>query len=341
MNIVIIAVIVAGLAWVCSGFIHFGAVEFTDNAQVRQHIVPVNSRVQGFIKKIYFDEYQYVRKGDTLVVIEDAEFRLRVAQAKADYQNTLTGKTAMGTTISTTQNNLSVSDAALEEMRIQLQNAEKDYSRYEKLLAEEAVTRQQYDVVKTNLDAMKAKYEMMRHQKQSTALVKEEQTQRLGQNEALIDVAKAALELAELNLSYTVIIAPCDGTTSRKTIQAGQLTQAGQTLLSIVDESEKWVIANYREKQTARIAEGMKVKITVDAVSGTTYEGYVQAVSKATGAQYSMVPQDNAAGNFIKVEQRVPVKIAFTDKNSSENMLKLRAGLNVECEVNYRSYEAE
>ncbi|MDR3328198.1 MAG: HlyD family secretion protein [Prevotellaceae bacterium] len=335
-NIFIILIIVAGLIWVCSRFIHLGNVEFTDNAQVRQHIVPVNSRVQGFIKKIYFSEYQIVHKGDTLAIIEDAEFRLRVAQAEADYQNALVGKTAMGTSISTTRNNLSVSDAGIEEMKILLQNAEKDYLRYQKLLAEESVTQQQYDGVKTNYDAMKAKYEMLVRQKQSTVLVKDEQTQRLSQNEAAIAVTLAALDLSKLNLSYTVIIAPCDGVTSRKAIQDGQLVQIGQTLLSVVDESEKWVIANYKETQTAHIEEGMEVEMKIDAIPGVMYKGCVQSVSMATGAQFSIVPQDNSAGNFVKVEQRVPVKIVFSDENSPEAMQKLRAGLNVECKVNYK-----
>lgn len=335
INTAIIIVLITGFIWVCSRFIHLGSVEYTDNAQVRQYIVPVNSRVQGFIKEIRFDEYQQVHKGDTLVIIEDVEYRLHLAQAEANWQNTMAGKNVMGTTISTTRNNLSVSDASIEEVRVLLANAKKDYNRYKSLLAKEAVTQQQFDGVKTNYEAMKAKYEMMVRQKHSTALVKKEQTQRLDQNDAAIAVAEAALELARINLSYTVITAPCDGVTSRKTIQEGQLVQPGQTLLSVVDESEVWVIANYRETQTSHIAEGMPVEIEVDAVPGVTYKGRVEAMSKATGAQYSIIPQDNSAGNFVKVEQRVPVKIAFTGENKPEDMKKLRAGLNVECEVKY------
>ena len=147
---VIIAVILFGLIWVCSRFVHLGQVEFTDNAQVRQQIVPVNCRVQGFIRKINFTEYQTVHKGDTLVIIENTEFRLRLAQAEADYQNALTGKSAMGTTISTAQNNISVSDAGIEEIRALLRNSENDYERYKNLLAKKAVTQQQYDAVKSS-----------------------------------------------------------------------------------------------------------------------------------------------------------------------------------------------
>ncbi|MDR1368617.1 MAG: HlyD family secretion protein [Dysgonamonadaceae bacterium] len=340
-NIFIIAMIIAGFIWVCSRFVHLGRVEFTDNAQVRQQITPVNSRVQGFIREIRFGEYQFLHKGDTLLIVEDAEFRLHLAQAEANYQSALAGKTAMETTVSTTRNNLSVSDAAIEEVRVLLQNAEKDYLRYEKLLEEESVTRQQFDGAKTSYETLKAKHELLVRQKHSTALVREEQSLRLDQHEAAITLAAAAIDLAKLNLSYTVILAPCDGITSRKTIQEGQFVQVGQTLLSLVDESDKWVIANYKETQTAHIGEGMDVDMQIDAIPGIRYKGRVQAISKATGAQYSIIPQDNAAGNFVKVEQRIPVKIVFTEENNREAMQKLRAGLNVACKVNYRSHASE
>jgi membrane fusion protein (multidrug efflux system) len=146
-------------------------------------------------------------------------------------------------------------------------------------------------------------------------------------------VAKASVELAKLNLSYTVITAPVDGYTSRRNLQVGQLVQPGQTLLSIVDENDVWVIANYKESQTSKMKIGDKVKIKVDALPDKSYVGVIEAISNATGAQFSLVPQDNATGNFVKVEQRLPVKIRFTKDNSAEDISLLRAGLNVECEM--------
>lgn len=321
--------------WVCSKFIHFGSVEYTDNAQIRRNIIPINSRVQGFIQKVCFDDFQFVHKGDTLVIIESSEYALKVVQAKANYQKALMENTAMETVISTTANNLTVSDANIEELRIRLDQAKKDFHRYEQLYAQKAVTRQQYDNMKADYEATKAKYDMLVRQKKSTSLVKDEQTQRLEQNQTNIEVAKASQNLAELNLSYTVIVAPCDGVTSRKAIQEGQLIQPGQTLLSLVEDNNVWVIANYKETQTANIREGMPVSIKVDAVPGVVYYGEVATLSNATGAQYSIIPQDNSAGNFVKVEQRVPIKIVFTKENSKENINLLRSGMNVECEVNY------
>lgn len=334
-NVIVIAIILSGLLWVCSKFLHFGSVEYTDNAQIRRNIIPINSRVQGFIQKVCFDDFQYVHKGDTLVIIENSEYKLKVEQAKAGYQKALMENTAMQTVISTTANNLTVSDANIEELAIRLKQAETDFHRYSQLYAQKAVTRQQYDNAKADYEATKAKYDMLVRQKRSTSLVKDEQTQRLEQNQTNIDVAKAAKNLAELNLSYTVIVAPCDGVTSRKALQEGQFIQPGQTLLSLVEYDNVWIIANYKETQTANIREGMPVSIKVDGVPDVKYDGIVATLSNATGAQYSIIPQDNSAGNFVKIEQRIPVKITFTNKNNKKDINRLRSGMNVECEVKY------
>lgn len=334
-NFFILLVLAIGIGWTFGRFIHWGNVEFTDNAQVKQHLTPVNTRVQGFIKRICFDEYQRVKKGDTLVIIEDTEYRLKVAQAEADYQSALAAKTAMHTTINTTQNNILVTDAAIEEQRVRLQNAEADFKRYEGLLKEEAVTPQQFDRVKTDYEATKARYEQLLRQKQSTSLVKQEQTQRLDQNESAIKLAEAELELARLNLSYTVILATADGVTGRKEIHEGELVQQGQTLVTLVDGTEKWVIANYKETQTTRMQKGQLVDIQVDALPGVAFEGRISSISDATGSFYSLIPQDNSAGNFVKVEQRIPVRIEFTARNRAEDLERLRAGMNVECTVSF------
>lgn len=334
-NIVVGLLLLGAIIWVCAKFIHLGNVEFTDNAQVKQQIVPINSRVQGFIKKIYFKEYQRVHKGDTLVVIEDAEYRYRVAQAKADYQNAIIGKKAMGTTILTTQSNIGATESGIEESRVRMENAEKEYNRHKALLSQKSVTQQQFDAVSANYEAAKARYEQLQRQRNTTSLVKNEQTLRLDQNDAGIKVAEAALELAMLNLSYTVILAPCDGATGRKNIEEGQLIQPGQALLDFVNETEKWVIANYKETQTANIQVGQSVNIKVDAIPDIIFKGTVKSISSATGASFSLFPQDNSAGNFIKVQQRIPVRIELLMDNQSLNMGKLRSGMNVECEVNY------
>lgn len=334
-NVVACIILLGAIVWVCEKFVHLGNVEFTENAQVKQHIVPVNSRVQGFIKEVRFDEYTPVKKGDTLAIIEDSEFRFRVAQAEANLANALTGKDAMHNVISTTQTNLTVSEASIEEARILLENAERNYKRFEALYQQNAVTKQQYDDTQTAYAAAKARYEMLLRQKESVKAIGREQNTRLGQNEAGVKLAEAALELARLNLSYTVILAPCDGITGRKANQEGQLIQPGQTLVDVVDASEKWVVANYKETQMANICVGQEVEIEVDAIPDLKFKGVVRSISQATGASFSLMPKDNSSGNFVKIEQRIPVRIDFAEGNDSTALLRVGAGMNVECKVLY------
>ena len=330
-----LAVIALAAIIIARKFIHPGNVEFTDNAQVCQQIVPVNSRVQGYIREIRFNEYEPVKKGDTLVIIDDADMRLRVAQAKADYANAPAGKEVAGRSVGVASANVSVSEASISEAKVLMEQAKTDLDRYTRLLEKEAVTKQQYDLAKTDFEAKKARYETLARQRSATSTVVEETRQRISQSEAGIELAKAMLETAELNLSYCVIVAPSDGDTSRKEIQVGQLIQPGQTLLDIVDTADVWVTANSKETQLKHIEPGYKAEIKVDAIPDVVFKGEVKAISTATGASLSLLPQDNSAGNFVKVRQRIPVRIEFAKDNNPDDMARLRAGMNVECEVKY------
>ncbi len=333
--IIVLAVIIIAALWIGSKFFHPGRVEFTDNAQVCRQIVPVNCRVQGYIKEIRFKEFEPVSKGDTLVIIDDADMRLNVARARADYQNALAGRDVADRSVGVASANAAVSEASIAEAKVVMENAATDFARYGKLLEQDAVTRQQYDAAKTDYEAKKARYEMLCRQRAATGTVVDETRHRIAQTDAGIDLAKALLETAELNLSYTVILAPCDGFASRKEIQVGQLVQPGQTLLDVVDTADVWVTANYRETQTARIRPGAEADIKVDAIPGVTFKGHVVSLSSATGASLSLLPQDNSAGNFVKVRQRIPVRIEFDSSNNPDDMERLRAGMNIECEVKY------
>ncbi len=333
--IVTILVIACAAFWVGSKFIHLGNVEFTDNAQVQQQIVPVNSRVQGYIKEIRFKEYEPVKKGDTLVIIDDADMRLRVAQANADYQNALAGRSVADRSVGVASANVAVTEASIAEAKVVMDMAATDFERYKKLLDKDAVTRQQYDAAKTDYEAKKARYQMLARQRSATSSVVAETRQRIAQNDAGIELTKALLETAELNLSYCYITAPCDGYASRKEIQIGQLVQPGQTLLDVIDSSDIWITANYKETQLKHISPGSEVDIKVDAIPDVVFTGKVVSISKATGASLSILPQDNSAGNFVKVRQRIPVRIEFSKDNQVDDLHKLRAGMNVECEVKY------
>ena len=333
-NIIVLALLVMGSAVVILNFAHFGNVEWTDNAHVRQHITPVNTRVQGFIREIRFEEFQPVHKGDTLVIIEDTEFRLALAQAEAALAQAEAGSRATITGMATTSSNIGVTDATIAELHAQMENAQREDARFQKLLVQQSVTQQQADNIHTAYLAAKARYEAANRQRHSQTLVRSEQGHHLQQREAAIEVARAQLDLARLNLSYTVITATAAGVLGRKDIHEGQLVQPGQTMVDIVAGNELWVVANYRETQLPHIAVGARVRISADAVPDVEYVGVVERISDATGNAYSLIPQDNATGNFVKVEQRVPGRISL-EGNRPEDLQKLRAGLNVECEIKY------
>ena len=252
-NIIVLALLIMGSTVVILNFAHFGNVEWTDNAHVRQHITPVNTRVQGFIREIRFEEFQPVHKGDTLVIIEDTEFRLALAQAEAALAQAEAGSRATITGMATTSSNIGVTDATIAELHAQMENAQREDARFQKLLVQQSVTQQQADNIHTAYLAAKARYEAANRQRHSQTLVRSEQGHHLQQREAAIEVARAQLDLARLNLSYCYIIATCDGTVGTKDIHPGQLVNPGQTLVSIVDKNERWIEANYKESQLSHI----------------------------------------------------------------------------------------
>ena len=328
-NYVVLAIIGFGIYWLVTQYFHIGDKNYTEAAQVEEFINPINTRVSGYIKEIKFNEHQAVKKGDTLLVLDDREILTQLGQAEAAYQNALAQKNATGSSVNTVSNSVNVMESNIAGAKARLWNAEQNLKRYKNLLAAEAVTKQQYDAVKTEYDATKASYETLINQKQSAQLSTQEVKSKIGINDAEIKRTKAALDMAKLNLSYTVITAPYDGVMGRRTISEGQLIQPGQQIGTIVLNGQKWVTANFLEKQMPNIQVGSKINMTADALGGQSFEGVVTAISAATGSKYSAVPTDNSTGNFVKVQQRIPVRIEFTEKNDSKKVEQLRAGMNM------------
>ena len=333
-NVIVFLLIGFGLFWLIRQYFHIGDKTYTEAAQVEEFINPINTRVSAYIKEIKFIEHQQVKKGDTLLVLDDREIITQLGQAEAAYQNALAQRSATGTSINTVSNNVSVMESNIAGAKARLWNAEQNLNRYKNLLAAEAVTRQQFDQAKTEYDAQKAAYETLVNQKQTANLSTTEVKSKLGINDAEIKRTKAALDMAKINLSYTVITAPYDGVMGRRTISEGQLIQPGQQIATIVLNNEKWVTANFLESQMPNVKIGEKLIMTADALGGKQFEGVVTAVSAATGSRYSSVPTDNSTGNFIKVQQRIPVRIEFTDSNKKEDVAKLSAGMNMNVSIN-------
>ena len=318
VSLIGIAILVWGIIQVTFLFLDYKNTESSNDAQIEQYISPVNLRASGYIKKIYFTEHQEVHKGDTLLVME----------TEAALKDALAGATVIGATLQTTQTTASVYDASISEIEIRLAKLEKDRQRYENLVKRNAATPIQLEQIETEYSALQRKLEATKRQRSAALSGVNEVSHRRENVEAGIQRATAALEMAKLNLSYTVVVAPCDGKLGRRALEEGQYITAGQTITYILPDTQKWVIANYKETQVENLAIGQEVRIKVDAVSNKEFTGKITAISGATGAKYSLVPTDNSAGNFVKIQQRIPVRIDFINLSEEDND-RLAAGMMV------------
>lgn len=331
VNILLTLLLSSFIIWGVSEYFNLGNQLYTNDAQIEEYINPVNTRIPGYIKEVRFNEHETVKKGDTLLLIDDSEYKIQLEQAEASYLSAQAARNVTTSAVSTVQSNLSVSDATIKAAQARVWNAQQNFYRYQNLLKDGAATQQQFDQIKTEYDALTAQAKALVQQRNTTSLSTSETSKKISVNDAEIKRAHAAVAMAKLNLSYTVIVAPYDGVTGRRTVQEGQLLQAGQTLLSFVRDNNKWVVANYKETQVAKLKIGQKVSLNIDGFEDTLFTGKVTAISQATGSRYSSVPTDNSTGNFVKVQQRIPVKIEFiTQENNKSAISLLRAGMNVE-----------
>lgn len=335
LNAISVLLAIGGIVWAGTFFYNYYKYEVTNDATVEQYITPINVRVSGYVNDVRFTEHQWVNEGDTLLIIDDREFKIKLFDAQAALLDAQSSASVLSSTIITTATNVEVSDANIAEAKAKLWRAEQDLKRYSSLLELESVSQQQYEQVKADYDAQKAHYGALLKQKEALKSTSAETLKRQASAGANILRKEAELDMAKLNLSYTVIIAPYSGYVGRRTLEVGQYVQAGQTITNLIKNDNKWIIANYREKQIENIYIGQEVKITVDAISNKEFDGRVSAISEATGAKYSMLPTDNSAGNFVKIQQRIPVRIEF-ENISSEDMEKLRAGMMVIVEAKTR-----
>lgn len=326
LTILGVIILCAGLVWIGALLWGFDKTTTTDDAQVEQYISSINVRASGYIHEIRFTEHQYVHKGDTLLIIDNREHKIRLMEAEAALKDANAGKSVIGATLDRTENSVLVYDSSIEEIQARINKLRKDKTRYENLVKRNAATPIQLEQIETELIALEAKLESVRQQKRTANSSVTEVVNKQASVEAAILRATAAVEMARLNLSYTVVTAPCDGWLGRRALEVGQLVSAGQAITNILPDEQKWIIANYKETQIRNLSVGQKVLISVDAWPDEEFEGVISHISAATGSKYSMVPTDNSAGNFVKIQQRIPVRIDFV-RLSEEDNRKLAAGM--------------
>jgi len=329
-------------------YIHSLAHEETDDAQVERNVSPVIPRVSGYITKVYVKDNQAVKKGDTLFTIDNKDYLVKVEEANAALIAAQGSFAAAKEDIGTAQANVSVSQANIESAagnieaaKIRLKRATDDYNRYANLYQNHSITAQQYEQAEAAKLEAQAQLRILQQQERASAYQKSVAAARTGVSGKQSDVAaanikkaQAVLDAANLNLAYTVVTAPADGQVSKINVQPGQFVQPGQSLFYIISDNDVWVVANFKETQLGKMAIGQKVSVEVDAFPDTDFEGTVASFSPATGSRFSLLPPDNATGNFVKTIQRLPVKIALT--GDPEKTKLLRPGMNADVDVHLK-----
>jgi membrane fusion protein (multidrug efflux system) len=300
--------------------------EETNDAQIEQYVTPIMTRITGYIEQVNFQENQFVHRGDTLLVIDDREYKAYLDMAAAEKENARQTVDVVQKSVTTTSSHVAVEQSQLDAAATQLWKAEQEYNRYEALLKEEAATEQQVEQMKAIYESAKARHSEITNAIQATRFSTSEAQAKVPAAKSMIQLKSAVANKAALYLSYTIITAPYDGWVGKRTIQPGQMVKEGQTLVSVVSQ-EKWIVANFKETQVGNIVAGQKVTFKADAANGKVFNGVVESFSPASGARFSLLPPDNATGNFVKIEQRIPIRIKLVDPETETAFL--RAGMNV------------
>jgi membrane fusion protein (multidrug efflux system) len=319
--------------------------ENTDDAQVDADISPVIPRISGYVTEVRVKDNQIVKKGDTLAVLDNRNELIALQQANAALSAARSNSgVASATTnvaranVVTYQANLSTAEAQIEAAKVTLRRATQDYDRYNNLFKDHSITQQQFEQAEAAKQSAERQLQVLEDQKNAASRqVSAANSQSLATAQqisvanASIEQRMADVENAKLNLSYTVILAPESGLISKVNVQVGQYLQSGQSLFSIVMDTNPWVVANFKETQLAKMKIGQLVLVHVDAIPGHEFKAKVASFSPATGARFALLPPDNASGNFVRVVQRLPVKIEIDDADAE--VKKLRPGMNVDVDV--------
>jgi membrane fusion protein (multidrug efflux system) len=313
--------------------VHFALThETTDNAQIETQITPVLPRVAGYVKSIAVKDYDSVKMGELLVELDDAELQAQLVEMEADYRQAEVDIINAKASLNNALVSLNVNKGNIDLSNTKNAKALADYNRDKNLFAAEAITKKQLEDSKFNYETATKMADNSRNDlsaAESKIAVLQSSVQK---TEAVMAVKRARIDQQKLKISYTKIYAPQNGKIGKKTVSEGQFVQMGTPLFSIVNDSTYWIVANFKESQIKSLTPGKKVSVEIDAYPDLTISGTVVSLSEATGAKFALLPPDNSSGNFVKVTQRVPVKISINEIETVKHIL--RAGLSVSITAN-------
>jgi membrane fusion protein (multidrug efflux system) len=335
--LLIVGVVVLALGvWGLQRYLYSRHHVSTDNAQVDSHITFIAPRIAAFVSRVLVDDNQHVNAGDTLVILDDRDLKVRLEQAEADLR---AAEAAVGTRgrageakaqFQATRSQAASVQAAVIAAEADYRKAAADLERYRKLAAQKIVSAQQLDAAQAAFEAAAANLEAARRQAAAAGSQVSASGAAVRSADARLAAVQSAVANARLQLSYAYILAPTSGVIAKRNAETGALVQVGQSLMSIVPDKDVWVTANLKETQLTDVRVGDHAEFTVDAYPGRKFQGRVESLSPATGARFALLPPDNATGNFTKVVQRVPVKIAVEQPDETA---PLRPGMSVDVTI--------
>jgi membrane fusion protein, multidrug efflux system len=338
LGITVVVFAIASIAF----YFHYRASHIaTDDAYVEGNIHTIASKVGGTVRTLHIKDNQFVKKGEPLLEIDPADYDVRVREATSAYESEKAKVVETEIRLDVAKKQIVQIKAAMETAKANrdlndagLRQAKIDMKRAEALLAKEAISKERYDKTKTALEVneaqLKGASERIKELEASIevqlGVIKQAQAG-LGVQKTLVEVRRAAMDGALLNRGYTSITAPADGYITKRSVEIGNQISPGQPLCAIVPLEGIWVVANYKETQIEKLRGGQHVDITIDTYPGKTFHGVVDSIMAGTGASFSLFPPENATGNYVKVVQRVPVKILL-DKDTDKDHI-LRVGMSV------------
>ena len=344
--LILIVLVILGGWFGYSKYIYSQHHEETDDAQVSANISPVIPRISGYVTAVKVKDNQQVKKGDTLLILDDRDLRLKLeeavaalATAQSNFNAAKANSSAASSGVSSSRSAIQTAEAQIQTAKVNVWRTSQDFDRYANLIKDHSITQQQYEqalaakqIAERQLQVLVDQKNQATSQTNSIASQSNATSQQIGIANSIIKQKQVDVENAKLNLSYTAIIAPENGLVSKISVQEGQFLQAGQSLFSIVVSNDTWVVANFKETQYNKMRIGQDVVVYADAFPGHPFKAQLTSFSPATGSTFALLPPDNASGNFVKVVQRLPVKIEFMDKTDS--LIKLvRPGMNVSVNV--------
>lgn len=298
------------------GAIHAKYYQSTDDAFIEGRMISVAPKVAGHVEKMHFDDNDYVKKGDLLIEIDDIDYKNKVIELESTIKEAKANKYTAKENTEKSRAVFLEADKNTIAAKEKLDFAKKDYERYSKSIKTGVCTKQEYEMSKTRYNVAMQEFKQAQDKKKAmNAEVKSSASKGLsaGYN---IEKLQAQLEMAKLNLSYTKIYAPSSGNISNRKVEEGNYVQIGQSLFTIVPD-DVWITANFKETQLTNMKKGQSVSIKIDAYPNKKFTGVVDSIQRASGAKASLLPPENAVGSYVKVVQRIPVKIKFTEDVSN------------------------